>query len=138
MAENFPGQRDAHPLDDAFWAEKRPNLEAIDVPALVCAGWSDHGLHTRGSLEGYERIASKETWLFTHGRRKWETFYETQWPLESVRYEAWYLNAATQQLTIEPCGHGHTVNRGTHTIHTGERFDSHLLAPVVRADATRN
>jgi uncharacterized protein len=48
MAEDFPELGDAHPLDDAFWAEKRPNLEAIDVPALVCAGWSDHGLHTRG------------------------------------------------------------------------------------------
>ena len=32
--------------------------------------------------------------------------------------------------------HGHTVNRGTHTIHTGGRFDSHLLAPDVRTDAT--
>jgi predicted acyl esterase len=48
------------------------------VPALVCAGWSDHGLHTRGSLEGYGRIASKERWLFTHGRRKWETFYSSE------------------------------------------------------------
>jgi hypothetical protein len=145
MAEDFPEQRDAHPLDDAFWAGKRPNLEAIDVPALVCAGWSDHGLHTRGSLLGYEQIGSREKWLFTHGRRKWETFYsrdarelqrrffdhylqgrdnqwertprvrlevraarntykvrgETRWPLDSVRYEPWYLDASTQQLTIE-------------------------------------
>ncbi len=97
--------------------------------------------------EGYERIASKEKWLFTHGRRKWETFYspearelqrrffdrylkgldnqwertprvrlevrtarnayrvrpEAQWPLESVRYEAWHQDAATQQLNIERC-----------------------------------
>jgi predicted acyl esterase len=44
-------------------------------PALVCASWSDHGLHTRGSIEGFERISSKQKWLFTHGRKKWETFY---------------------------------------------------------------
>jgi predicted acyl esterase len=31
--------------------------------------------------------------------------------------------------------HARTVNRGTHTIHTGGRFDSHLLAPIVSADA---
>jgi hypothetical protein len=26
-------------------------------------------------LEGFERIGSPKKWLFTHGRRKWETFY---------------------------------------------------------------
>ncbi len=45
---------------------------------MVCASWSDHGLHTRGSLEGFERIASKQKWLFTHGRKKWETFYSDE------------------------------------------------------------
>jgi len=75
MAENFPEDRDRHPLDDAYWAAKRPTLEQIEVPALICASWSDQGLHTRGSLEGFERIGSTEKWLFTHGGRKWETFY---------------------------------------------------------------
>jgi putative CocE/NonD family hydrolase len=75
MAEDFLAERDAHPFDDAYWAAKRPPLERIEVPALVCASWSDHGLHTRGSLEGFERIGSPEKWLYTHGGRKWETFY---------------------------------------------------------------
>jgi predicted acyl esterase len=78
MAEDFPAERDRHPLDDDWWASKRPRLDAIDVPALVCASWSDHGLHTRGSLEGFERIGSRDKWLFTHGRRKWETFYSSE------------------------------------------------------------
>jgi predicted acyl esterase len=38
-------------------------------------GWSDQGLHTRGSLIGFEKIASQDKWLYTHGRRKWEMFY---------------------------------------------------------------
>ena len=75
MSENFPADRDQHPLNDAYWEAKRPALEQIQVPALVCASWSDHGLHTRGSLEGFERIASPQKWLYTHGGRKWETFY---------------------------------------------------------------
>ncbi len=78
MAEDFPADRDRHPLDDAYWAAKRPALERIQVPALVCAGWGDQGLHTRGSLEGFERIGSRQKWLFTHGRRKWETFYSAE------------------------------------------------------------
>jgi len=75
MAEDFLAEREAHPLDDAYWAAKRPILENIEAPALICASWSDHGLHTRGSIEGFERISSKQKWLFTHGRKKWETFY---------------------------------------------------------------
>jgi predicted acyl esterase len=75
LAEDFLAERDTHPLDGAYWGSKRPILENIDVPALVCANWSDHGLHARGSVEGFERISSKDKWLFTHGRKKWETFY---------------------------------------------------------------
>jgi hypothetical protein len=58
MAENLLEERDRHPFDDGYWASKRPALERIEVPALSCASWSDHGLHTRGSLEGFERIGS--------------------------------------------------------------------------------
>ena len=75
MAEDFLQERDARPLDDDWWASKRAAFEMIDVPALVCASWSDQGLHTRGSLLGFEGMGSAEKWLFTHGRRKWETFY---------------------------------------------------------------
>lgn len=50
-------------------------LENIDVPALICASWSDQGLHTRGAIEAFLRISSSQKWLYTHGRPKWETYY---------------------------------------------------------------
>jgi putative CocE/NonD family hydrolase len=78
MAESFLAEREAHPLDDKYWASKLPALENIEVPALICASWSDHGLHTRGSIEAFERISSSQKWLFTHGRKKWETFYSEE------------------------------------------------------------
>jgi predicted acyl esterase len=37
MAEDYPANIERHPLDDDYWAGKRPALEKIDVPALVCA-----------------------------------------------------------------------------------------------------
>jgi uncharacterized protein len=40
------------------------------------ASWSDHGLHTRGTLEAYKRISSNEKWLEVHGRKKWHYYYE--------------------------------------------------------------
>jgi hypothetical protein len=65
----------AHPLYDAYWASKECDLEAIDVPAYVVASWSDQGLHTRGTLEAYKRMRSREKWLEVHGRKKWHYYY---------------------------------------------------------------
>lgn len=57
-------------------AMQRPfPLQDIDVPALICASWSDHGLHSRGSIEGFTRISSRQKWLYTHGGKKWEVYY---------------------------------------------------------------
>ena len=54
------------------------HLNTIKVPALVCATWSDQGLHSRGSFEGYKQISSENKWLFTHGRSKWATYYSDE------------------------------------------------------------
>ncbi|MEM7138433.1 MAG: CocE/NonD family hydrolase [Myxococcota bacterium] len=50
-------------------------LDQVTVPALICATWSDHGLHTRGSFEAYKQIESEQKWIFNHGRAKWNVFY---------------------------------------------------------------
>ena len=52
--------------------------ELVDIPALICASWSDHGLHSRGSFEGFKRIFSEQRWLFTHGRPKWSAYYSQE------------------------------------------------------------
>lgn len=65
-----------HPLFDEYWEAKNADLSRITVPAFVVASWSDHGLHTRGTLEGFKRIASADKWLLVHGRKKWQHFYE--------------------------------------------------------------
>lgn len=65
----------AHPLLDAFWKSKQPDLERIDVPVYVVASWTDHGIHTRGSLEGFRRIGSPHKYLEVHGRKKWSRYY---------------------------------------------------------------
>jgi predicted acyl esterase len=65
----------AHPLIDEYWLSKMPDLESVEVPAFVVASWSDQGLHTRGTLEGYRRIASKDKWLLVHARKKWQFWH---------------------------------------------------------------
>ncbi|MEO1057556.1 MAG: CocE/NonD family hydrolase [Actinomycetota bacterium] len=51
----------------------RPELS--EVPVLVAATWSDHGMHTRGSFGGFAQTSATQKWLFTHGQPKWSTFY---------------------------------------------------------------
>jgi putative CocE/NonD family hydrolase len=68
----------AHPDWDDFWARCVPELELIEVPALICASFSDQGLHTRGSFEAYRRISSKYRYLYTHRGGKWSTYYSPE------------------------------------------------------------
>lgn len=68
----------AHPLYDDYWASKEADLSAITVPAYVVASWSDQGLHTRGTLEAYRKLASPQKWLEVHGRKKWRHYYAPQ------------------------------------------------------------
>lgn len=69
---------DAHPFDDAFWKYKNPNVEAVEVPVFACASWTDQGLHTRGTIEGWKRAGSARKWLKVHGRKKWAEFYRPE------------------------------------------------------------
>jgi uncharacterized protein len=50
-------------------------LERIEVPALVCASFSDHELHTWGSAEAFRRMRTPHKWLFSHRRQKWGAYY---------------------------------------------------------------
>lgn len=68
----------AHPLYDSYWQSKDCDLESITAPAFIVASWSDQGLHTRGTLEAYKRIASRQKWLEVHGRKKWHYYYRPE------------------------------------------------------------
>jgi hypothetical protein len=63
------------PLVDDWWRARNRNLEQIDAPALVCASFSDHCLHSRGSFEGFRRISSGRRYLHTHRSPKWAAYY---------------------------------------------------------------
>jgi predicted acyl esterase len=73
--EDLERETAEHPFFDEFWASKAADLEAITVPAFVVASWTDQGLHTRGTLEGFRRISSAQKWLYVHGRKKWAEYY---------------------------------------------------------------
>lgn len=98
--EDLAAEDAEHPLYDAFWASKSAPLERITVPAFVVASWSDQGLHTRGTLEGFKQIASRQKWLEVHGRKKWAYFYERA-PMERLRefFDHFLLGKSTGVLS---------------------------------------
>jgi len=91
-----------HPLDDDLWASMRPQLPRITVPALVCASWSDQGMHTRGSMEGFKQIASERKWLYTHGRRKWEVFYGDEAKAAQLQFFDYFLKGLANGMPQVP------------------------------------
>ena len=74
-AEDIVAMTKEHPLFDDYWASKNADLSKITVPAFITASWCDQGLHTRGTLEAFKKIASKDKWLRVHGRKKWQDYY---------------------------------------------------------------
>jgi uncharacterized protein len=68
----------AHPLYDRYWESKETPLDEIEVPAFVVASWTDQGFHTRGTLECFKQMRSKQKWLLAHGQKKWGHFYDPQ------------------------------------------------------------
>ncbi|WP_299891800.1 CocE/NonD family hydrolase [uncultured Ruegeria sp.] len=77
FAVNFAGKRPMVMkwLQQNLMPPSGISLTDISVPALIAAGWSDHGLHSRGSFEGFKAISSEQKWLYTHGRSKWPVYY---------------------------------------------------------------
>jgi predicted acyl esterase len=66
------------PLIDDWWRAHVPELDNIDVPALICGSFSDNNLHSRGSIDGFEKIGSAERHLYTHRTGKWAAFYSDE------------------------------------------------------------
>jgi predicted acyl esterase len=78
LAQNRASVREQfyeHPLRDAFWRDRSPDLAAIEVPFLSCGNWGGQGLHGRGNVEGFLQAGSRNKWLELHGLEHWTEFY---------------------------------------------------------------
>ncbi|MCW5751091.1 MAG: CocE/NonD family hydrolase [Alphaproteobacteria bacterium] len=80
-----------HPLDDAWYRTRSPNLPRIEVPLLSAGNWGGAGLHLRGNIEGYMRAGSKRKWLQLHVGTHFESFYLPQFIERQKRFFAYFL-----------------------------------------------
>jgi predicted acyl esterase len=77
-------------------------VEQIQVPTLLCASWTDKGLHTRGTFEAFRRIGTRDKWLYTHGGRKWERFYSEDAVATQKKFFDYYLKGIENGWTETP------------------------------------
>ena len=75
LAYNLRRMQRTRKLRDEFWRSLVPDLSAIRVPMLVCGSFSDHNLHSPGSIRAFTQSNSTHARLYTHRGGKWSTFY---------------------------------------------------------------
>ncbi len=72
-----------------YWQDKIPDLEAIDVPAYITAGWNH--FHINGSMKGYLHISSRDKWFRGHREFEWPDFYSADKLEDLKRFYDRYL-----------------------------------------------
>lgn len=78
---------------DEFWASRAAPIERIAVPMLVCASFSDHSLHTRGSFNAFARASSQQNWVYTHRGGKWSRYYSEEATRTRLNFFDYFLKA---------------------------------------------
>jgi len=72
--EDCPGMVSRYPLWNKYWEEKEAKHARTQVPAYVVASWNSR-LHSRGSLEGFKQLGSRDKWLRIHDGWEWPDYY---------------------------------------------------------------
>ncbi len=88
-----------HPLYDNYWQLRVADLSKIEVPAYVVSSWANHGVHTRGTFEAWERISSTKKWLDANGRKEWEYFYSAESVLRQRAFLDHFLHDEETELS---------------------------------------
>ena len=91
-----------HPLFDEYWQAKVAPVERMNVPLFVVSSWADHGIHTRGTLEGYKRTGSDRKWLEVHGRKKWMWMYRPETVGRQVAFFDRFLKGTPNEVDSWP------------------------------------
>ena len=104
----------ARPERDEWYRSKTPHIERIQVPMLVCASFSDHSLHSRGSFEVFRRAASTQKWLYTHRGGKWSTYYSPRATAVRIAFFDHFLKGAVNGWEQRPSVHLEIHDSGPH------------------------
>ena len=91
-----------HPLDDAWYGTRTPDLERIDVPLFSAGNWGGLGLHLRGNIEGFLRAGSPNKWLSVHIGTHFESFYAPEYVALQRKFLDHFLKGLDNSWENEP------------------------------------
>ncbi len=91
-----------HPLDDAWYRQRSPDLGRIAVPLFSAGNWGGPGLHLRGNIEGFMRAGSRQKWLDMHIGTHFESFYLPSYIARQKRFFAHFLKGEDNGWDREP------------------------------------
>lgn len=126
-AEDWVKAMEVHPLLDEYWQSKMPPVEQIGVPTYVIASWTDHAVHTRGSLAAYMRLGSEQKWLEVHGRNKWARMYDAESVRRQLAFFDRFLKGAANEVDDWP-KEGSRYERALTSARSVQRRSGHLRA----------
>ncbi len=92
----------AHPLNDAYYHERTPDLAKIQVPALVVANWGGLGLHLRGTIRGWIGLGSPQKWLKVQSGSYFHTFLQPKNVALQRRFFDRWLKGIDNGFETEP------------------------------------
>ncbi len=90
-----------YPLDTAYWKDKETHYENIKIPAYVTGSYTSW-YHTRGTPEGFNRLASKEKWYRVHTSTEWIELYSDFYTNDLRRFYDYYLKDAENGWETTP------------------------------------
>lgn len=91
-----------HRLLDDFYAERTPDLSAIEVPVLSAGNWAGYALHLRGNIEGWAAAGSAQKWLELHAGNHFAPFYSLESRLYQKRFLDHFLTSASDTWNEAP------------------------------------
>jgi hypothetical protein len=128
LKTNLAAERREHPLRDEWWEALTPDLSSIRVPMLVCTSFSDHNLHSVGSMRAFQQAGSRERHAYAHRGPKWATFYGE--PGRQVQLAFFQRHLAGRDVAPLPPMRLEVRDRGDHVVEVRDEQEW----PLARTD----
>ncbi|KAK1584964.1 Alpha/Beta hydrolase protein [Colletotrichum navitas] len=158
--ESFREMFKQHPLANAWWNDKRPDMGKINVPTYITGTWTNT-MHGMGAIRGWLEVDSADKWLRWHPWQEWYDLWGNPQAKEElfsffdhflkgidngwektlkvrmalgVEFEAGEsvrVVLSGQSLAVNNFGKNHCLNKGRHIVHLGGQQASHVILPFV-------
>ena len=100
LVEDEAAMSEKYPLFNSYWDNLKADLEKIQVPAYLSAGWSH--VHLRGTVNAYEKISSDKKWIRFHRDFEWPDYYSSENIEELKRFFDRYLKEIHNGWELTP------------------------------------